>query len=130
MAIMGALGKTTFSVSNKTINTFKNLKWDSSAQYASHDRYLLTPKIEYTGINSDTISFDMYFSAFLGVNPTREIESLSKSEVTGEVMRLVIGNKIYGSKWVITKTSKSLEYFDKKGRLLVAKVSISLLAYE
>lgn len=129
MATIGALGKITFSVSKKAIKTFNNLKWDSSVQYATHDRHLLAPKIEYTGINSDTITFDMYFSVFLGIDPAKEIDALLAAERKGEVMRLVIGNKIYGGRWVITKTSKALEYFDKKGRLLVAKVSVSLLAY-
>lgn len=129
MATIGALGKTTFSVTKKAIRTFNNLKWDSSVQFASHDRHLLPPKLEYTGINSDTITFDMYFSVFLGLDPLKEIENLLASERKGEVMRLVIGNKIYGGRWVITNTSKALNYFDKKGKLLVAKVGVSLLAY-
>ena len=44
-------------------------------------------------------------------------------------MRLVIGNKIYGRRWVITKTSKDLEKFDNRGNLLSAKINISLQAY-
>lgn len=130
MATIGALGKITFSVSKKAVKTFDDMKWDSSVQYANHDRHLLSPKIEYTGVNSDTITFNMYFSVFAGLNPIKEIEILLAAEKKGEVMRLVIGNKIYGGKWVITNTSKALERFDKKGNLLVAKISVSLLAYE
>lgn len=130
MATIAALGEITFSVSKKAIKTFSNMKWDSSVQYASHARHLLTPKIEYTGANSDTITFNMYFSVFTGINPEKEIENLLEAERKGKIMRLVIGNKIYGEKWVITKTSKALERFDKKGNLLVAKINISLLAYK
>lgn len=129
MATIGGLGKITFSVSKKAIRTFTNFKWDSSAQFASHDRHLLPPKKEFTGINDDTISFDMYFSAFLGLDPSKEIKNLLAAERNGEVMRLVIGNKIYGGRWVILKTSKALEYFDKRGKLLVAKVNVSLESY-
>lgn len=129
MATIGGLGKTTFSVSKKAIRTFDNLKWDSSVQFASHDRHLLTPKKEFTGINDDTITFDMYFSVFLGLDPSREIDNLLAAERSGEAMRLVIGNKIYGGRWVIVKTSKALERFDKKGRLLVAKVNVSIESY-
>lgn len=72
----------------------------------------------------------MVFSAFLGINPIKEIIKLLDAERTGKVMRLVIGSKAYGkNKWVITKTSKDLEKFDNQGNLLVAKVSISLKAY-
>jgi predicted deacetylase len=72
----------------------------------------------------------MNFSAFLGVNPIKEINKLLEAERKGKIMRLVIGNKPYGKyKWVIEKTSKDLERFDNKGNLLIAKVSISLKEY-
>lgn len=129
MAVIGALGKITFSVSKRSIKTFDNMSWESGTNYAQHGIHLKTPKLEKTGEQADTLSFDMVFSAFLGINPTKEIGRLEKARKKGEVMRLVIGNKIYGKRWVITKISKGLERFDNKGRLLKASVSISLLAY-
>lgn len=129
MAVIGALGKITFSVSKRSIKTFDNMSWESGTNYAQHGIHLKTPKLEKIGEQADTLSFDMVFSAFLGINPTKEIGRLEKARKKGEVMRLVIGNKIYGKRWVITKISKGLERFDNKGRLLKASVSISLLAY-
>lgn len=106
------------------------MKWDSSVQYATHNRHLKDPLLEYTGTDLDTISFIMVFSAFLGVNPIAEITKLLNAERSGQIMRLVIGSKAYGKyKWVITKTSKDLERFDNKGNLITAKVSVSLKAY-
>lgn len=129
MAVIGALGNITFSVSNRSIKTFDTISWESGVNYAEHSIHLRSPKIEFTGLQADTISFNMDFSAFLGVNPVKEINSLERAMRTGEVMRLVIGNKIYGRRWVITKASKQLEKYDNKGQLLKARVNVSLLAY-
>lgn len=130
MATIGTLGDIVFSVSRSQVKTFDGLKWDSSAKYATHDRHLKDVLLEYTGTDADTISFTMFFSVFLGVNPMGEITKLLNAERSGKVMRLVIGSKAYGkNKWVITKTSKDLETFDKRGNLLAAKVNVSLKAY-
>lgn len=130
MAVIGVLGDIVFSVSRDAINTFDNLKWDSSVKYATHERHLQEELLEFLGPAAETITFDMYFSVFLGVDPMKEITKLLNAERKGKVMRLVIGTKAYGkNKWVITGTGKALERFDNKGRLLVAKVNVSLKAY-
>lgn len=130
MAVIGTLGDIVFSVSQNLVSTFDGLKWDTSAKYASHDRHLKETLLEFTGNEADTITFSMFFSVFLGVNPMAEITKLLEAERKGKAMRLVIGSKAYGThKWVITKTAKGLEQFDKHGNLLTAKVDISLKMY-
>ncbi len=130
MAIIGSLGDTIFSVSRSKINTFDSIKWDSSVNYSEIDRHLKDPLLEYTGTGADRISFSMYFSVFLGVNPLDEIVKLLNAERKGTIMFLIIGPKKYGkNKWVIDKTSKTLERFDNKGNILTAKVDVSLIAY-
>ena len=130
MATIGTLGDIVFSVSKNQVNTFDGLKWSSSAQYASHNRHLKDVLLEFTGTDADKITFSMYFSVFLGIDPMGEIVKLLTAERSGKVMRLVIGSKAYGkNKWVITGTSKDLERFDNKGNLLIAKVNVSLMAY-
>ncbi len=129
MALIGALGDISFHVSRSTIKTFNNMKWDSSSSYAAHNVHLQAPHLEYTGEDTDQISFTMQFSAFYGVDPVKEINALARARKQGKVMRLVIGNKIYGGKWVITKVSKDLERFDNRGNLLSAKVSVTLKQY-
>ena len=130
MATIGTLGDIVFSVSNKQVKTFDGMQWNSSAQYAQHNRHLKDTLLEFTGTDADKISFSMYFSMFLGVNPMTEIVKLLNAERSGKIMRLVIGKKAYGKhRWVITGTSKALERFDNKGNLLIAKVNVSLLAY-
>ena len=130
MALIGNWGDFTFYVSADQIKTFDSLKWDSAAKYSPHDRHLREPLLEFTGTDVETITFTMFFSVFLGVNPIKEIASLLQAMRRGEVNRLVIGPKAYGTnKWVITKLSNSLKRFDRWGNLLVASVNVTMQSY-
>lgn len=129
MALIGSWGDVVFSVSRKEIKTFDGLKWDSGAKYAAHDRHLKAPLLEFTGTEVETINFTMLFSAFLGVNPMAEVSKLQRALRCGECHRLVIGPKAYGTRWVITKLSSSLERYDNRGNLLAAKVSVTMKSY-
>ncbi|GHV18200.1 hypothetical protein FACS18949_13530 [Clostridia bacterium] len=130
MAVIGSLGDIVFSVSTKQVNTINNVKWDSSAQFASHNRHLKDPLLEFTGNDNDKISFTMFFSKYCGVNPLTEMTKILNAERSGAVMRLVIGAKAYGkNKWVITSSSFDMKQLDARGNLLAVGVNISLLAY-
>ena len=130
MAVIGTWGDITFAVSRNQIKTFDGLKWDSGAKYSTHDRHLKEPLLEFTGTDVESMTFTMFFSAFLGVNPIAEVSNLLKAMRRGEVHRLVIGPKAYGTnKWVITKLSNSLPRYDNRGNLLVAKVSVTMKSY-
>lgn len=130
MAVIGTWGDITFAVSRNQIKMFDGLKWDSGAKYSTHDRHLKEPLLEFTGTDVESMTFTMFFSAFLGVNPIAEVSKLLKAMRRGEVHRLVIGPKAYGTnKWVITKLSNSLPRYDNRGNLLVAKVSVTMKSY-
>ena len=130
MAVIGTWGDITFAVSRNQIKTFDGLKWDSGAKYSTHDRHLKEPLLEFTGTDVESMTFTMFFSAFLGVNPIAEVSKLLIAMRRGEVHRLVIGPKAYGTnKWVITKLSNSLPRYDNRGNLLVAKVSVTMKSY-
>lgn len=130
MAVIGTWGDIVFTVSRGEVKTFDGMKWDSGAKYATHDRHLKEPLLEFTGTEVETISFSMFFSAFLGINPMTEITKLITAQRQGKVSRLIIGTSTYGTnRWVITKLSKSLERYDNRGNLLVAKVNVSMQSY-
>ena len=130
MAVIGTWGDITFAVSRNQIKTFDGLKWDSGAKYSTHDRHLKEPLLEFTGTDVESMTFTMFFSACLGVNPIAEVSKMLKAMRRGEVHRLVIGPKAYGTnKWVITKLSNSLNRYDNRGNLLVAKVSVTMKSY-
>jgi phage protein U len=130
MAVIGSWGDITFSVSREEIKTFDGLKWESGVKYSTHERHLKEPLLEFTGQDTETMTFTMFFSAFLGVNPIKEVAKLLQAMRRGEVHRLVIGVKAYGTnKWVIEKLSTSLDKYDNRGNLLVAKASVTMKSY-
>ncbi|MBQ7816359.1 MAG: phage tail protein, partial [Oscillospiraceae bacterium] len=110
MATIGTFAGVTFSVSDKTVKTFNNMKWQVSGKYAEHDRHLKRDLLEFLGPELETISFEMRLSVFLGVTPLTEIIKLRSIIQTGKTDRLVIGGKVYGSyKWALTEMSVNLE---------------------
>lgn len=130
MATIGNWGGFTFYVSRSAIKTFDDLKWESSVKYSTHERHLKEPLLEFTGTNVESMTFTMFFSVFLGVNPISEVAKLLQAMRRGEVHRLVIGPKAYGTnKWVITKLSNSLKRYDQRGNLLVASVNVTMQSY-
>lgn len=129
MAKLGTLGEIVFSVSDKKIQTFDDMSLESSVKYHTHDRHLEKPLLEFGGMETDKLSFTMYHSVFLGVNPEKQIKMIDEYMNAGEILSLIIGGKRYGSKWVITKHSKAYKKFDKKGRVLVVESKVALEEY-
>lgn len=129
MAKIGTLGDIVFSVSRKTVRTFEGLQIESRTSYAKHERQNKKPLLEFRYNDTDTASFSIYLSAYLGVNPLKVLKKIDKYKNKGKILSLVIGGKKYGKKWVITSHSKEYEKFDNKGNLLIVKSKISLEEY-
>lgn len=130
MAKIGTFGSLTFIVSDEVVKTFSDMKWDTSAKYATHDRHLLDDLLEFLGPEPDQISFKMKFSVFLGTNPLAEVQKLRQMVRTGQAERLVLGAQVYGEyKWVITKLSTTMKTFDNKGNCWAAEVTVSIQEY-
>ena len=129
MAKIGTLGDIVFTVSNNTVRTFDDLQIESSTNYAKHTRHNKKPLLEFQYNDTDTASFSMYLSAFLGVNPWNMQKKIDKYREQGKILTLVIGGKRYGSKWVITQHSKGYKKYDNRGNLLIAESKISLEEY-
>lgn len=130
MAKIGSFGDLVFSVSDRTVKTFDGMSWDFSADYATHDRHIKADLLEYMGPGIEGISFSMVLSAFLGVNPLKEIKKLREMVKEGHAERLVIGGKVYGSyKWVMQKGTVDFQRFDNKGNLWAANIKVTLKEY-
>lgn len=130
MAQVGVLGDIVFSVSVHVVKTIDNMQWSGSARYAEHQRHLTNALTEFTGLNPDTITFDVALSAYLGVHPQAELEKIWEYERTGRAVPLVIGNKTYGKyRWTIKNHRIRLQNFDRDGDLTSALVSLTLLEY-
>lgn len=130
MAKIGTFGGLSFVVSSNRVNTFDDLKWDTSAAYATHDRHLQPDLLEFLGPDPEQITFKMKFSVFLGANPLKSVNDLRRMVREGTVERLVIGGRVYGDfKWAITKVSSAMKIFDNKGNCWAAEVTVTLKEY-
>lgn len=130
MAEIGRLGDIRFSVSARQVRTIQGMEWSSSVRWGKHDRIGKETLLEFGGLNPETITLTMYFSAYCGVEPIQEMVKLLEMERRGEVNRLVIGSHAYGTnKWVIASSSRKMEYFDKNGNVLGGSVQVVLNSY-
>lgn len=130
MAIVGVLGDIVFSVSSGTVKTINNMKWSGSARYSTHQRHNMNALTEFTGIDADQLSFDIYLSSTLGVDPMTELVKIWKYERNHTPLSLVLGTHAYGkNKWVIESHSAKVKYHSRNGDLQQVTVSISLLEY-
>ena len=130
MAKIGTFGGISFVVSSNKVSTFDDLKWDTSAAYATHDRHLQPDLLEFLGPDPEQITFKMKFSVFLGVNPLKAVNDLRRMVREGTAERLVIGGRVYGDyKWAITKVSSAMKTFDNRGNCWAAEVTVTLKEY-
>lgn len=130
MAVVGSWGDLVFSVDDKKIHTFDSLKWDCGARFATHNRHLKEPLLEYLSPDSETINFTMRLSVYLGINPMTELAKLLRASREGRVNRLAIGDVGYGTyKWALTKISNTMKTYDNTGNLLFATVDVTMQSY-
>ena len=130
MAKIGTFGGLSFAVSSNKVSTFDDLKCDTSAAYATHDRHLQPDLLEFLGPDPEQITFKMKFSVFLGVNPLKSVNDLRRMVREGTAERLVIGGRVYGDyKWAITEVSSAMKTFDNRGNCWAAEVTVTLKEY-
>jgi len=115
-----------FMVSSGLIETFTNMKVKTQANYSTHKIHGGKAVPEMTGMDADQITFDMLLSAYLGVNPQKELGKLQKFMEDGTICSLVLGDQLFGT-WVVKSIPYNVEYLYKEGDITQAKVSVTLL---
>lgn len=111
---------------------FDGFQRDGAGRWATHeiigqDR---KPLLEFIGPDLEQISFSIFLSATLGLNPEEELQKLRALRDGGAVCDFVLGSQLVnGNQWVITKVSEAHKTFDGSGSLLVASVNVSLTEY-
>lgn len=130
MAQIGCLGNIVFEVSSRVVQTLDQMQWSGSVRYGEHQRHLTDSLTEFTGIDPDTISFEMTLSAYLGADPMGELVKIWNHERNGQALPLIIGDKAYGKyRWCIKAHKVKMQTFDARGNVAGATVSIDLLEY-
>ena len=99
--IVGTLGDIVFETSSRYILTFNNFAQTVSARYATHERHATTALTEFTGIDPESITFDIIMSAYLGADPAAQLNVLREYVRSGTAISLVLGTTVYGDyRWV------------------------------
>lgn len=124
--IIGSFGMVSFQASSSLTETINNLKWTSSASYHQHKVHGQMVVPEFTGLDADKIVFDMTLSAYLGINPSREMQKLKMMLESRTYYPLILGTDYYG-RWLLTNLSRDVQYIHKNGELLQAKVNVTLV---
>lgn len=125
----GMLGDVTFEVTDRTFRTISNLSRSNKANYSTHKLVAKKGILEFTGVDPETISFDVLFSAWLGENPETWRKKLTKLLEKGKAVVFVLGTSPIGTQWVIESLSFNTELFYKDGTPAEYKASISLKEY-
>lgn len=126
--MIGSLGNMAFVASFDVLRTFQGLSRSADARWHRHERLNSKAKLEFLGPDLEQVTFSVRLDVSHGINPTRELQALREVRDGGLHVPLVIGGKYWGN-WVVQSFAEDHRYFDGKGTLLVASVSITLLEY-
>lgn len=119
-----------FSVSDRKVQTFKDMTRTVGSQWATHSRIGRKDQVEYLRPALQKITFTMELDAWYGVNPRAMLDKLAALAERGTVNALVIGGRRVGNyRWRITDLSEEWETIYNRGELTRAKVSVTMQEY-
>ncbi len=126
---IGSLGKIIFRVSTNEIKTISGMNRKRSAKIQEHERHLNKDLPEFMGRGLETIKFEMRVSRYLGSKPSEDIRKVVEYLNNGTALKLIIGRKTYGYRWLIQDYDISYTDFDKSGNLVEANIVLNLKEY-
>ncbi len=126
--MIAQFGEIVFEVSADKVKTIKNLSRERKATFASHTILNNKPKLQQTGYELDTISFEMQLVLSHGVSPKTELETLSNMLQAGEQQPFFLGDELLGE-YVLESFTETYLNIDNKGNVFSANVSLSLREY-
>lgn len=116
-----------FEVNWSEVKTFNSLNWTANANYTNHRVHGNTAAPEWTDNDNDQMSFEVYFSAFLGINPRKEVLKMRNLLETRKLCQLIIGTVPMGY-WYVKSCPTDLQHIDNRGNILHTKMKVTLLA--
>lgn len=127
---IGSLGDVVFEASSEKVKTLRDMQRQGSARFATHEIIGKKPLREFLGPGLEKITFQMQFSAGLGVDPASEMKALRELRDKGEALEFVLGGSTVGSElWTIEDLSEDWSRIDGRGKVIFANVSITLQEY-
>lgn len=107
--------------------SFHDLSWTSGANFEEHNRPNKKPKLEFTGLQADTMKLTVLLDSTLGYDPWTEYQKFQKILKSGEVNDFVLGGRKFGDyKWALTTLSDGIEKTWIDGRMMRMSIDIEL----
>lgn len=128
---IGCLGEVAFyTKGSNEIQTFSDLTRTLSAKYSGHDRHGQRTLTEFTGVDTEKLTFNITLSAFLGVSPKKAMKQLENYLTSGEAVSFVLGKKTIGKyRWNITGLTETYQHMDNKGNVFTVDLKVTLQEY-
>jgi len=126
--MLGSYGDVTFEVSEERVRSWRDFQRSGKARWAAHELVQEKPVLQHVGPDLEEIKFSVRFDVAQGMNPTAEIDKLRKLRDAAEPQTLTIGGKPLG-KFALESLEESHNWFDNRGALLGASVTLSLKEY-
>lgn len=130
MARIGQFGDVIFEVSGNKVLTFDEFSRGGSGRWADHEIINKKPIREFIGPGQEEVSFKIQLSAYLGVDPQKELEKLRRIRDKGETRGIILGSDfISKSLWTLESLQESHRVFDGTGRLIFVSVDLKIKEY-
>lgn len=126
--MLASYGKITFKVTEDEIKIFNNFTISRKARYVAHERINNKPLLQFMGLESDSISFNMQLVQDITGNVSDDLKSLQDMFKKAEAHPLFLGQKKLGS-FVMESISEAYSVMDNFGNLEIVNVSLSLREY-
>lgn len=126
--MIGSYGKITFKVTEEEIKIFDNFNITRKARYVAHERINNKPLLQFMGLETDSISFNMQLVQGITGNVSDDLKTLQDMFKKAEVHPLFLGQKKLGS-FIIESINEAYKIVDNLGNLEVVNVSLSLREY-
>lgn len=105
---------------------FTSFEESFAVVYAQHALINRKPRLQATGDELDTISFEMYLHSEF-TDPEADIETLRLAMKNREILPLILGNGRVLGNYVIPSFKKTTGFTDPSGNLIEATISVELL---
>lgn len=126
--LIGSLGNTIFACSKIYLKTFNNFNKDNSYRWIEHNIIRNKPKLQFDGVNLESIKFNIILDAIYNVNPTAAAKELKENANLGKKLKLIIGNEVLGD-YVVESISEQHKRYTALGNVTKIDLSIQLKEY-
>lgn len=125
---IGYFGEIVFEVNSDKQLTPEKFSYSKDPKWAEHETLNVKTKSEFLGDGKKNLNLSIKLSAFMGVNPQKELDKIEEIASNGLIEPLFIGSKYHGD-FYIKNLNVQNDKVDGKGCLLACTVDLSLMEY-